>query len=184
MAEISLTHEQQEHVEAHAPYGTVFFILLNFTLMEYFYAKFHGQGKLFPVLMAATLALTLITLIFSKVLHLEFNRRWVYLTLIPAFILAFLGGMVPLLIGLMVLAVTKAALVGIYFMHLKFEGRWVYYMLVPAGFLAAVMIFALFPDIALHPGEEELSEEEEVAVATPAPAPSSPALVRIAAPRP
>ena len=46
--------------------------------------------------------------------------------------------------------------------HLKFEGRWVYYMLVPAGILAAVLIVALYPDMALHPVTEENPPEDEV----------------------
>ena len=75
--------------------------------------------------------------------------------------------------GLMVMAVTKAVLVAWYFMHLKFEGRWVYIMLIPAGVLAAVLIFALYPDIgAQRSGEEGPAEDEDVAAAPLVPGPS------------
>src|SRR5690349_658502 len=131
MAEHNLTYEQEQDVESHAPYGTVFFILLNFTLMEYIYASFYHTTGMFFLLVGASLAITLLTWIAKVVLHIRFNRRWVYLTLIPAVVLAMLGTAFPMLLGLLIMAVTKAALVGIYFMHLKFEGRWVYYMLIP-----------------------------------------------------
>jgi hypothetical protein len=172
MAEHNLTYDQQQDVESHAPYGTVFFILLNFTLMEYIYASYYRTTAMFFLLLGATLALTLLTWVAKLTLHIQYNRRWVYLTLIPALALSFLGAALPLLLGLLVLAFTKAALVGIYFMHLKFEGRWVYYMLVPAGILATVFIVALYPDIGLQPGEQaaaaEVEEEENAAPATPA----------------
>jgi cytochrome c oxidase subunit IV len=66
-----------------------------------------------------------------------------------------------LLGGLLFWAIIKASMVGWYFMHLKFEGRWVYGMLVPAAILAMVFIFALYPDMALHPVTEENPPEDE-----------------------
>jgi hypothetical protein len=164
MAEPHRTYDQQQHVESHAPYGTVFFILLNFTALEYIYASFYNSPVRWLMMLATTVVITLGTAVAAAFLHLEFNRRWVYLTLIPAVLLSFLP--LPLVLGLMVLAVTKAALVGIYFMHLKFEGNWVYYMLIPAAVLATVFIFALYPDIGMQAGaEDEMALDEDVATA-------------------
>jgi cytochrome c oxidase subunit 4 len=67
-----------------------------------------------------------------------------------------------LVLGLLFWAVIKASMVGWYFMHLKFEGRWVYYMLVPAGILAAVLTFALVPDVAMQSESNRETPEEEV----------------------
>jgi hypothetical protein len=173
MAEHNLTFDQQQDVESHAPYLTVFFILLNFTLMEYIYAYNHQHhAALFIKLIAASLAITLLTWAMKLFVHLPFNRNWVYLTLIPAVGLAFLGAALPLVLGLMILAVTKAALVGIYFMHLKYEGRWVFLMLIPAAILATVFIVALYPDVGLQPGvEQEIVAEQAEQGAPPTEAP-------------
>jgi len=168
MTEHNRTFAQQQHVESHAPYMTLFFVLLNFTAMEYFYAKFHGTWSLGPILLATAIVLTLLTAIAAAVFHLHFNRRWVYLTMVPALILTIFP--VPLILGLLVLAITKATLVGMWFMHLKFEGRWVYYMLVPAGILAVVFVVALYPDMALQTTEQEQETQEEQLSRGPAPA--------------
>ncbi len=47
----------------------------------------------------------------------------------------------------MAISTAKAALVVLFFMHLKYEGRWKYTLLIPVAFLAAVLVFALHPDI-------------------------------------
>ena len=154
------TLDQQEHVESHAPYLTVFFILLNYTAMEYIFAKYHTAGKVLTIYLIGTaLILTIFTAVVARMYKLRFNRKWVYLTMIPAVVLALLPiGLIP---GLMALAITKAALVGIWFMHLKFEGTWVYYMLVPAGILAIIFITALYPDMAMQPTTEQQDAQEE-----------------------
>jgi cytochrome c oxidase subunit 4 len=85
-----------------------------------------------------------------------------------------------LVLGLMLWASIKAAMVGWYFMHLKFEGRWVYGMLIPAAILACVFIFALYPDMALHPVTEENPPEDE-ASAPLYPGPNAPTLAARAA---
>lgn len=166
MTEANRTFDQQQHVESHAPYGTVFFILLNYTAMEYVYARWF-QSRMLPLyLFGISLVLTIVTSVFAGMYHMHFNRKWVYLTLVPAVLLAFLP--ISLLIGLLVLAITKATLVGLWFMHLKFEGRWVYYMLVPAGILAIIFTTALYPDLAMQPSDEEQSaEHEELSFARP-----------------
>lgn len=54
----------------------------------------------------------------------------------------------PALICLVLLvALVKATLVATFFMHLKFDWSKVKVMLVPAAILAAVLVFALLPDI-------------------------------------
>ena len=78
------------------------------------------------------------------------------------FALIFKDLFLTLIATLMTCAIIKAALVGWYFMHLKFEGKWVYFMLVPAGFLAAVIVFALIPDIAMQPQDSDLSGGDEM----------------------
>ena len=63
-----------------------------------------------------------------------------------------------LVLGLLVWAAIKAGLVAWFFMHLKFEGRWVYLLIVPACILAAVLVLALCPDVAMKPVEEDVEE--------------------------
>lgn len=152
-----------EHFEVHHLYGTLFFILLNFTAMEYFYAKFHTRGFLSAYLLGTAVILSIVTGVAAAIFKLKFNRYWVYLPLLPAIALSFLP--VPLIPGLLILAIIKATLVGMYFMHLKFEGNWVYVMLVPAAFLAAVLVIALIPDIGMKSTHDEGLEDDEVALA-------------------
>lgn len=163
MAEHNLTYDQQQDVESHAPYLTIFFILLNFTLMEYIYASFYHSGPMFLLLIGASLALTLLTWVAKVTLHIQYNRKWVYLTLIPAVALALLGQGFPLILGLLIMAVTKAALVGIYFMHLKYEGNWVYIIMGPTVFLATVLSLALVPDMAMQKGADHMIAAERAA---------------------
>jgi cytochrome c oxidase subunit 4 len=63
-----------------------------------------------------------------------------------------------LVLGLLFWAAIKAGLVAWFFMHLKFEGRWVYILIVPACVLAAVLVLALCPDVAMKPVEEDVEE--------------------------
>ena len=63
-----------------------------------------------------------------------------------------------LLLGLLFWAAIKAGLVAWFFMHLKFEGRWVYILIVPACVLAAVLVLALCPDVAMKPVAEDVEE--------------------------
>jgi cytochrome c oxidase subunit 4 len=56
----------------------------------------------------------------------------------------------PALIGLVLaVATVKATLVAAFFMHLKFDWSKVKIMIIPAIVLAAVLVFALLPDITL-----------------------------------
>lgn len=157
MSEPHRTWDQQQHVESHAPYMTVFYALLNLTVQEYFYAKYHGTWGLLWMLLSG-IVLTGLVVVGSRWAGLRAGRGWVVLDLMPAVLLTFIH--VPLILGLLILAVTKATLVGMFFMHLKFEGRWVFYMLVPAAILAMVFISALVPDIAMQEGPAVESTEE------------------------
>jgi cytochrome c oxidase subunit 4 len=69
---------------------------------------------------------------------------------------------ITLVVGLMAMALFKASMVGLHFMHLKFEGKWVYGMLIPAGILAAILTFALAPDVAMQPVTEENPDLEGI----------------------
>ncbi len=86
--------------------------------------------------------------------HAPYLKVWVALLVLTvleygyARLLA--GGFHVLLVGLLVLALIKAVLVGMYFMHVRFEGRWVYFFIVPVTILAAILVIALVPDIALE----------------------------------
>lgn len=88
MAEHNLTHDQQEHVEAHAPYMKVFFALLIFTILEYLYATYMPVGFVMLVLGLMSMAVIKATLVAIYFMHLKFEGRWVYFMLVPAGILA------------------------------------------------------------------------------------------------
>lgn len=163
------TDDQQTHVETHAPYLTLFFVLLNYTAMEYVYAKFYTSKSLPILLMGVAAGLTILTAVVASMYKLHFNRRWVYLTMVPAIFLSVTP--TPLIVGLLILAVTKATLVGMWFMHLKFEGNWIYLMLVPAGILAAVLILGLLPDMTMQTSVEEQEAQEEDLAYLPVPVP-------------
>lgn len=160
MSHQNVTAGQIHQAESHAPYMTLFFVLLNFTAMEYLYARFFESGFfLTTTLIGAALLITILTAIVAGMYKLHFNRRWVYLTMVPAVLLSFFP--VPLIFGLLILAITKATLVGLWFMHLKYEDNWVYYMLVPAGILAIILTLALYPDIAMAPIQQRQDLQEE-----------------------
>jgi cytochrome c oxidase subunit 4 len=80
-----------------------------------------------------------------------------------------------LIVGLLLLAGIKAGLVAWYFMHLKFEGKWVYVLIVPACILAAVLVLALIPDVAMKPVDEDMEETVWIAPAG-VPGPAGPVL--------
>ena len=77
----------------------------------------------------------------------------------------------PALIGLVLLvALVKATLVAAFFMHLKVDWTKVKVMIVPALVLAAVLVFALLPDMTLamreKPGPKPPVESQKPAHAT------------------
>jgi cytochrome c oxidase subunit 4 len=88
MAETNLTHDQEMHVESHAPYIKVWFALAVLTLIEYLYAK--GLKDAFTVLVLGLMFWAVIkaSLVGWYFMHLKFEGKWVYYMLIPAGILA------------------------------------------------------------------------------------------------
>jgi cytochrome c oxidase subunit 4 len=90
MAETNLTHDQEMEVESHAPYMMVFWILLGFTIAEYFYAKWASTHASFAILVIGlmAMAITKATFVGMYFMHLKFEGRWVYAMLVPAAILA------------------------------------------------------------------------------------------------
>ena len=106
--------------------------------------------------------------------HAPYLKVWgalLILTLIEYFYASwFKSAFLILVLGLLFWAAIKAGLVGWYFMHLKFEGNWVYIAIIPAAVLAAGLILALCPDIAMKPVEEEAEETVWIAPADPTPA--------------
>jgi cytochrome c oxidase subunit 4 len=89
MSERNLTHDQQVHVESHAPYMRVFWILLVFTIMEYLYAAGMATGP-FLILVGGLMFMAIFkaTMVGRYFMHLKYEGRWVYGFLIPAAILA------------------------------------------------------------------------------------------------
>jgi cytochrome c oxidase subunit IV len=100
--------------------------------------------------------------------HVHYMLVWFGLAVLTAIEYFYAWGaqewFVTLLTGLMVLAIVKAAMVGWYFMHLKFEGKWVYILIIPAFVLAAILTFALVPDIGMRTEPEESTSEDSVFV--------------------
>ncbi len=96
--------------------------------------------------------------------HTPYWKVWaalLVLTVMEYFYAYIFKDLFPILVlGLLFLACIKAGLVGWFFMHLKFEGNWVYLALVPAGILAAIIVFALTPDMVMKPETEENPGED------------------------
>ncbi len=91
MTEAHRTPDQQQHVESHAPYMKIFYVLLVLTVLEYFYAKLAskmGFSLAALILGLMGLAITKATLVGMYFMHLKFEGRWVYLMLLPASLLA------------------------------------------------------------------------------------------------
>jgi cytochrome c oxidase subunit 4 len=79
----------QEHAtEAHAPYLRVWAALAIFTAVEYFYAYFFKDSFLVLVLGLLFWAIIKAGLVGWYFMHLKFEGRWVYILIVPAFILA------------------------------------------------------------------------------------------------
>jgi cytochrome c oxidase subunit 4 len=79
---------QELDVESHAPYMRVWAILAILTLIEYFYAMIFKDHFLFLVLGLVCLALVKAGMVGWFFMHLKFERKWVYLLIIPACVMA------------------------------------------------------------------------------------------------
>ncbi len=79
---------QELDVESHAPYMRVWAILAILTLIEYFYAMIFKDHFLSLVLGLVCLALVKAGMVGWYFMHLKFERKWVYLLIIPACVMA------------------------------------------------------------------------------------------------
>ncbi len=79
---------EELEVESHAPYMKVWFVLAVFTGLEYFYALFLKDHFLVLVLGLVTMALFKASLVGWFFMHLKFERKWVYILIIPACVMA------------------------------------------------------------------------------------------------
>jgi cytochrome c oxidase subunit 4 len=79
---------EEHHTESHAPYLLVWLALLVFTVIEYFYAS--AFSGLFVILLTGLLIWAGIKagLVGWYFMHLKFEGNWVYILIIPAFVLA------------------------------------------------------------------------------------------------
>jgi cytochrome c oxidase subunit 4 len=86
---MSPTEVAVEHAtEAHAPYLRVWGFLAFFTAVEYFYAWFFKDSFLVLVLGLLFLAVIKAGMVGWYFMHLKFEGRWVYILIVPAFVLA------------------------------------------------------------------------------------------------
>jgi len=75
-------------VESHAPYWKIWAILAALTAVEYFYALIFKDH--FPVLVLGLVSLALVKagMVGWFFMHLKFERKWVYILIIPACVMA------------------------------------------------------------------------------------------------
>ena len=75
-------------VESHAPYIKVWAILAVLTAVEYFYALIFKDH--FPVLVLGLVSLALVkaSMVGWFFMHLKFERKWVYILIVPACVMA------------------------------------------------------------------------------------------------
>ena len=75
-------------VESHAPYMKIWAILAVLTAVEYFYALIFKDH--FPVLVLGLVSLALVKagMVGWFFMHLKFERKWVYILIIPACVMA------------------------------------------------------------------------------------------------
>ncbi len=85
---LTINEEQEQQIEAHAPYMKVFWTLLVFTLLEYGYAMVAQGNFAILVIGLMVLAITKATLVGMFFMHLKFEGPWVYAFLVPAAFLA------------------------------------------------------------------------------------------------
>ena len=89
ISHLSPAEVAEEHAtEAHAPYLKVFAGLAVLTAIEYFYAFWLKDAFLGLVLGLLLLAIVKAGMVGWYFMHLKFEGRWVYILIVPAFILA------------------------------------------------------------------------------------------------
>jgi cytochrome c oxidase subunit IV len=97
MTEKNLTHDQEMHIESHAPYIKVWAALAVFTVIEYLFAMWLKDTFFALVATLMTCAVIKAALVGWYFMHLKFEGKWVYVMLIPAGILAMvlIFGLIP-----------------------------------------------------------------------------------------
>jgi cytochrome c oxidase subunit IV len=89
VSHLSPTEVAEEHAnEAHAPYLKVWAGLAVLTAVEYFYAFWLKDSFLSLVLGLLLLAIVKAGMVGWYFMHLKFEGRWVYILIVPAFVLA------------------------------------------------------------------------------------------------
>ena len=85
---VSADMAQELQVESHAPYLKVWAGLAILTAVEYFYALIFKDH--FPLLVAGLLSLALVKagMVGWYFMHLKFEKKWVYLLIVPACVMA------------------------------------------------------------------------------------------------
>jgi cytochrome c oxidase subunit 4 len=86
MHEVDMAQELE--AESHAPYLRVWAILAVLTLIEYFYAMIFKDR--FSILVSGLVCLALIKagMVGWYFMHLKFEKKWVYILIIPACVMA------------------------------------------------------------------------------------------------
>jgi cytochrome c oxidase subunit 4 len=79
---------EELQVESHAPYLKIWFILAVLTGVEYLYALIFKDHFLILVVGLVSLALVKAGMVGWYFMHLKFERRWVYILIIPACVMA------------------------------------------------------------------------------------------------
>jgi cytochrome c oxidase subunit 4 len=89
LSHLSASEIAEEHAaEAHAPYLRVWGALAIFTAIEYFYA-FFLKDDFVPLLLGLLLwAVIKAALVGWYFMHLKYEGKWVYILIVPAFVLA------------------------------------------------------------------------------------------------
>ena len=75
-------------VESHAPYMRVWSILAMLTGVEYFYAMIFKDHFAILVLGLVCMALVKAAMVGWFFMHLKFERKWVYILIVPACVMA------------------------------------------------------------------------------------------------
>jgi cytochrome c oxidase subunit 4 len=79
---------EEFEVESHAPYLKVWAVLAVLTLVEYIYAMVSQSHFLVLVLGLVCLALIKASMVGWYFMHLKFEKKWVYILIIPACVMA------------------------------------------------------------------------------------------------
>jgi len=87
-AAISPSEAAELEAESHVPYLKVWFGLLVLTVIEYFYARIFMDHFTLLILGLLFWAIIKACMVGWYFMHLKFEKPWVYLMLVPAFIFA------------------------------------------------------------------------------------------------